>query len=120
MHSTVSFLEQIPYLNKGDLLVAFSLPPYSIETIEAAKYAKSKKIKVISITNKNAAPISFHSDCNLIVSVKNTLYTNSFAAVSVIINAIATECAFIENKKAKEMLNEINKIVELQNAVINN
>jgi DNA-binding MurR/RpiR family transcriptional regulator len=117
-HNHTSFIEQIPFLKKKDLIIAFSFPPYSKETIEAAKYAKSKNVKIISITNKIAAPISFSSDISLIVRSKNFLFTNSFAAVSVLINSITTECARLSKNRTKKFLNELNNIVDQQSLVI--
>lgn len=117
-HNHSSFMEQILFLNSKDLIIALSFPPYSKETIEAVKFAKQKKIKILSLTNKDASPISFLSDVSLIIKSDNTLFTNSFAAISVLINAIATECALKNKSKANKMLNNINKIMELQDIVI--
>jgi len=117
-HNYASFLEQMLFLSKKDCIIALSLPPYSKETIESVKFAKSKGIKVISITNKEASPITFHSDVTLVVSSKNLLFTNSFAAISVIINAITTECALRNKIKAKAMLTALNDLVEKQDIVI--
>ncbi|MFH1198046.1 MAG: MurR/RpiR family transcriptional regulator [bacterium] len=118
VHDHSSFMEQILFLNKDDLIIAFSFPPYSKETIEAAKYAKEKNIRVVSITDKNASPITFYSNVHLTVKTQNMLFTNSFSAISVIINAIATGCALNNKAKAKKMLNESNKIAERQGDVI--
>lgn len=117
-HSHSTFLEQLIFLNSSDLIIALSFMPYSIETLDAAKYAKKKKIKVISITNSNASPITFSSNANLVVKSENLLFTNSFAAISVLINAITTECALRNKTKAKKMLSELNKIAEMQGMVI--
>jgi DNA-binding MurR/RpiR family transcriptional regulator len=117
-HSHSTFLEQLIFLNSSDLIIALSFMPYSIETIDAAKYAKKKKITVISITNSNASPITFSSNANLVVKSENLLFTNSFAAISVLINAITTECALRNKTKAKKMLSELNKIAEMQGMVI--
>lgn len=116
--STSSFLEQALYVNKKDTLITFSFPPFSKETIELAKQMKNKGVKVISITNSESSPITFYSDLTFVVSSKNTLYTNSFSAISVIINALTTECAFIENKRATNMLEQMNEIAEKLNSVI--
>ena len=116
-HSHSSFLEQILYLSKNDTLIALSFPPYSKETIEAAKFAKEKQIKVIAITNKTSAPISRFSDIQLIVQSDNMLFTNSFSAISVLINAIATECAFQNRVNANKIVEEFNKLVDKQNTV---
>jgi DNA-binding MurR/RpiR family transcriptional regulator len=53
-----------------------------------------------------------YSDISLIVKSENMLYTNSFAAISVIINAITTEAARMNKKKAKDWLRKLNEIEE--------
>lgn len=117
-HNSTNFLEQLIYLNKNDTLLVLSFPPYSEETIEAAKLAREKKIRVISLTDKSASPIMFHSDISLVVTSKNLLYTNSFAAISVVINAIATECARLNKTKAKKTLELLDKITESQKNIV--
>ncbi len=110
-HSHSSFLEQLLYVNKDDVIITLSFPPYSMETIDAAKFAQKKKIKVIAITNKTSAPISRFSDVQLIVKSENLLFTNSFSAISVLINAIATECALKNRINTNKIVAELNKLV---------
>ncbi len=117
-HSHTLFNEHILFLNPKDILIVFSFPPYSKETIEAAEYASKRKIDVISITNKHASPVTFFTKANLIVKSENMLYTNSFAAISVLINAIATACAFKDKQRAKKVLKESEEIMINQNQVI--
>lgn len=117
-HSHTLFNEQILFLNPKDLLIVFSFPPYSKETIEAAEFANERKIDVISITNKHASPATFFTKANLIVKSENMLYTNSFAAISVLINAIATACAIKDKQRAKKVLKESEEIMINQNQVI--
>lgn len=117
-HSHTLFNEQILYLNPKDLLIVFSFPPYSKETIEAAEYANNKKIDVIAVTNKHASPVTFFTKANLIVKSENMLYTNSFAAISVLINAIATACAVKDKQRAKKVLKESEEIMIKQNQII--
>jgi DNA-binding MurR/RpiR family transcriptional regulator len=118
-HSHTLFNEHILFLNPKDLLIVFSFPPYSKETIEAAEYANKRKIDVISVTNKHASPVTFFTKANLIVKSENMLYTNSFAAISVLINAIATACAIKDKQRAKKILKESEEIMINQNQVIN-
>jgi DNA-binding MurR/RpiR family transcriptional regulator len=117
-HTHTLFHEQILYLNKNDLIVLFSLPPYSIETVDLARFAGERKIEVIAITNKPASPITFYTKANLIVESRNMLYTNSFSAISVLINAIATSCAVKDKERAKKILKEAEQIIENQNLTI--
>ena len=112
------FLEQIPLLTKKDLLIMFSFPPYSKDTIEAAKIASEKKINLIAITNKEASPITLFSKVNLIVHSENMLFTNSFAAISVIINALATSIALKNKVRTKLLQKETSEILEKYNKTV--
>ena len=106
------FYEQIPFLNKSDVIIVFSLPPYSKDSIELAKIASEKNIKVIAITNKETSPITYFSSVNLTVHSENMLFTNSFAAISVLINALATSCALKNKAKAKSLQIDTAEILE--------
>lgn len=117
-HTHTLFHEQLLYMNKDDLLICFSFPPYSKETVDAAKFANEKGIRVITITDKSTAPIAAFSESVLTVKSENMLFTNSFAAISVLINAIATACAIKNKSKAKKILKESEKIMIEQNQVI--
>lgn len=116
-HTHTLFNENILFLNPKDILIVFSFPPYSKETIEAAKFAQERKIDVIAITNQPAAPVTFFSKANLIVKSENMLFTNSFAAISVLINALATACAIKDKQRAKRILKESEEIMIHQNQV---
>lgn len=117
-HTHTLFHEQILFLNTKDLLVLFSFPPYSKETVDLARFAEERRINVIAITNKPASPITFYTKANLIVESRNMLFTNSFAAISVLINAIATFCAVKDKARAKKILKESEEIVVSQNQTI--
>ncbi|HQF44015.1 MAG TPA: SIS domain-containing protein, partial [Ignavibacteriaceae bacterium] len=117
-HTHTVFNENILFLNPKDLLMVFSFPPYSKETIEAAKFAQERNIDVIAITNQPAAPVTFFSKANLLVKSENMLFTNSFAAISVLINALATACAIKDKQRAKKILEESHEIMIQQNQVI--
>ncbi len=101
---SISFLEQTAFFDPDDLLIAISYPPYSEETVELAKQSHDMGLKIVAITNKLAAPLSFHADITLPVRSENVLFTNAFAAISVIINAMATECAHRDKDKAQSIL----------------
>lgn len=109
-HTHTLFNENILFLNPKDILIVFSFPPYSKESIEAAEFANKRKIDVIAVTNQHASPVTFFTKANLIVKSENMLYTNSFAAISVLINAIATACAIKDKQRAKKILKESEEI----------
>lgn len=117
-HTHTLFHEQVLFMNKDDVIIMFSFPPYSVETIDVAKFATEKGIDVFAITNKPSSPITFYTKSNMIVESKNMLFTNSFAAISVLINAIATSCAVKDKSRAKRVLEEAEAIMENLKQVI--
>lgn len=87
-HGALTFTEQIINVSKKDVIFAFSFPPYSKETIEAARYAQEKSIKVISITDKATSEIVRYSDVFLQVYVKSVTISNSIMPVLVLLYSI--------------------------------
>ncbi len=94
-----SFPEQIILLSPKDLLFVFVFPPYSIQTLEAARQAYQMKIPVISFTDKQTSPITEYSEHVLTAKTDNILFTNSLGAISVLMNALITELALTEEKR---------------------
>ncbi len=103
-HGSFSFHEQILSLEKGDALIAISLPPYSIETIQAAEVAKNRGIKVISITDKLISPITKFSDVIFPVKTHNIVFINSIGAIFVIIYALATGLGLSDKESSLKAL----------------
>ena len=108
---STNFAEQVLFFSQNEVLIVFSFQPYSQETIDAARIASEKGITVISITNKENAPTTFYAAWSLLVKSENMLYTNSFAAISVLINALSTQCALKDKSRAEKMLSELDVIM---------
>ncbi|MCX6137916.1 MAG: MurR/RpiR family transcriptional regulator [Ignavibacteriales bacterium] len=87
---STTFAEQILFAHKGDVLVGMSFPPYYQETVDVVRLAREKKLGIVAITNKSSAPIAMYADATLIVKSENVLFTNSFAAMAMLINAISS------------------------------
>ncbi len=108
---SLSFAEQIILLSPKDLLIAFSFPPYSRQTVEAAELAQRFDIPVISFTDKKTSPISQFSQHVLIARTDNILFTNSLGAISVLMNALITEIALADEGQILDGLEKIEKFV---------
>ncbi len=106
-HGSVSFIEQIIPVKEQDLLIAFCFPPYSSGTIKAARYAKTKNVPVISITDKLTAPIVEYSDVSLQAKTENRLFANSLSAINVIIYSLATATALKNREHSRQALAEL-------------
>ncbi len=112
VHDYETFLEQLPFLTVDDLLIAFSFPPYSKATVDAVKTAHQQGVPIVAITDKITSPITFYSRKVIPVRSQNMLFTNSFSAISVVINALATEVAVRNKTKATKLTKEIDKLLE--------
>jgi len=111
VHDYETFLDQIPFLSSRDVLVTFSFPPYSRETVDLAKTAKHYDVPVIAITDRLTSPVSFYSLEVLAIRSQNMLFTNSFSAISVVINALATEVAFRNKRKALHLTRQVDRLL---------
>jgi DNA-binding MurR/RpiR family transcriptional regulator len=103
-HGSLSFHEQIVSINPGDSMIAISLPPYSVGTIEAAENCQQKGIKVISITDKIVAPIAQFSDVVLPVRTHNIVFVNTVSAIMVTLYALAIGIGLRDREKSLKIL----------------
>ncbi len=101
-HGALTFPEQIINLSKKDALFAFSFPPYSKETIEAARYAKERSVRIICMTDKATNKIVSYSDVFLQVSVESITISNSIISVLMVLYAIIAQVGHeLKNKTLK-------------------
>jgi len=112
VHDYETFAEQVVFVTPADLLIAFSFPPYSKETVEGVRTAHERKIPVVAITDKMTSPVTFYSRKVIPIRSQNLLFTNSFSAISVVINALATAVAVRNKVKALRMTKETDQRLE--------
>lgn len=109
-YSSIPFTEQIINLSKEDLIFAFSFPPYSKETIEAACYAHEKQIKIIVVTDKMTNKIVDYCDVFLQVSVESMAISNSIMSVLVLLYAMVTQISHAKKSKIMETIEAIEHV----------
>jgi DNA-binding MurR/RpiR family transcriptional regulator len=112
IHDYETFFEQLPFITPDDLLITFSFPPYSKETVDAVKLASQQDIPIVAITDRVTSPVTFYSKKVIPVRSQNMLFTNSFSAISVVINALATEIALRNKAKATRIAKQLDGVME--------
>jgi DNA-binding MurR/RpiR family transcriptional regulator len=110
IHEYETFLDQVPFLRHNDLLIAFSFPPYSRETIDAVKAVESRKIRVVGITDRVTSPVSLRAAFVLPIRSTNVIFTNSISAISVVMNALVTEVALKNRSRALRLQEAIGRL----------
>lgn len=110
VRSGLSFAEQIINLTPDEVIIAFSLPPYSHRTTSAASYAFEKGIKVISVTDKLVNDIVKYSTCVLLVDVESSTISNSITGVVALLYSLATQLSLEMRGKTLETIKSIDHV----------
>ena len=111
-------LEQVVAFRPTDLLIAFSFPPYSRPTIELVKMASERGVVTVAISDRASAPVARVARHVLTMHTENLLFTNSFAALSVLLNSLATAVALQHRAHVVEAVSQINRILESDDQLI--
>jgi DNA-binding MurR/RpiR family transcriptional regulator len=99
--------EQLATMSRDDVLIAFSLPPYSAQTIQAARFAKRLNCKVIGVTNSPASPIVKYCDVLFRVKSDSGIFTNSVSASLLLLYVLVNELAISNKGRFKETAKKI-------------
>lgn len=105
-------LEALVTMSERDALLALSFPPYSPFAAKVVQTAKQKGAKTIALTDRVTAPVARVADEVLTVRTENMMFTNSFAAVSTVLNALVTAAALKNPERAGAAVAEITEIFE--------
>ncbi len=102
--------EQLIVLRPSDLVVAFSFPPYSKQTLDILEESRQRGISTVVVTDRATAPGAAVADETLVVSSHRMTFTNASAAVHVLLNALVVEIA---ERHRGETVNAISRINEI-------
>lgn len=101
--------EQLVAVKPGDLVMVFSLPPYSRQGLEVLDEASGLGVPTVAVTDRVTAPAARLARWVLPVKSDNMMFTNAVAAVTVLLNALATEIATSHRGEAIAALSRINR-----------
>ncbi len=110
--------EQLVVLRPTDVVMAFSFPPYSKQTLEVLEESRSKGIPTIVVTDRATAPGVAVAQDALIVSSHGMTFTNATASVGVLLNAMVVEIASRHRGETVDALSRINKILREQTYLV--
>lgn len=108
--NAADFATQVGNLGPEDLLIAFSIAPYSRETLDAAAYARKRGIKVLAFTDDLASPLVKSATLAVALPGENLFYSHSLAAFGVVAHAIATTIARQDPKRALKKMREVERV----------
>lgn len=97
-------------IGKGDVLVAISLPRYTIATVELARYARERGAKVLVIVDSQAAPLVSEADLRLFASAAHPVLPASAVALQLLCEMLVGE-VMRNNPEAVAMAAELTQSV---------
>lgn len=104
------FATQVANLRASDLLIAFSIAPYSRETVDAALYARKRGIRVLAFTDDLESPLGKAATLAVPLPGENLFFSHSLAAFGVVAHAIATTLARRDPKGALKKMREVERV----------
>lgn len=103
--------EQLITMRTTDVLLVFSFPPYSRQTLEVLEEAAERGMKTIAVTDRVTAPAALAASQSLVVSSHGMTFTNATASTNVVLNALVVEIASRHRGNAVDALSKINRIL---------
>lgn len=110
--------EQLVGIEAGDLVMVISLPPYSRQSLDILQDAGKVGIPTVAVVDRVTAPAATLARRALPVRSDNMMFTNAVAAVTVMINALATEIATTHREEALAALARINRVLSEDNDIL--
>ena len=87
--NTVSeVLESLLRVGEGDVVIGISFPRYSKDTINAARFARSRGAEIIAITDQKQSPVAQLSSAALLAPSEMLSFIDSMTAPMSLINAL--------------------------------
>jgi DNA-binding MurR/RpiR family transcriptional regulator len=103
--------EQLVALRGDDLLLVVSLPPYSRQSLEMVADAADAGAATVAFCDRLTAPAARRADLALAVRSDNLTFTNAVAAMTVVINALATTIATRHRDEAIDAFTRIGRVL---------
>jgi DNA-binding MurR/RpiR family transcriptional regulator len=98
---------EISALNKNDVLLVVTKPPFARRTIEGVRAAARMGAKVIVITDTHSCPVLAEADTGFIVATDSPQFFSSYAATIVLIETIIGMLVAGSGKAAKQRIFEV-------------
>lgn len=101
---------RLAMIGASDVLLAISLPRYSLDTARLARFARDRGAKVVAITDSPASPLAQIADEVLYAPVEHPVLTSSNVAALTIIEGLVA-AVIARNKEAVALAAELTESV---------
>lgn len=114
--STSEMLEQVMRIDENDVIIGFSFPRYSTQTLIGLKYARDKGAKVVAFTDSYNSPLAPYADYLLVAGSDMASFVDSLVAPLSLLNALLVAVSIKKKDMISENFKKLEKIWEEYNA----
>ncbi len=109
-NSASEMFEQLLRVGEGDVVIGVSFPRYSRRTVQAMRFAKDRKAKVIAITDSAASPLAATADHTLLAKSDMASFVDSLVAPLSLVNALIVA---VGRKKKEDLSRTFESLEEI-------
>lgn len=99
-----TFADQLAQLERGDVLVAVSLAPYTRETVEAVEQAREQGAKVVALTDSQLSPLARDASEVLLFRAESPSFFHSMVGGLALAEALVAAVAVRGGRKVLDRL----------------
>lgn len=105
-----SLYEEIIRVKETDVLIVISYPRYSNSTIEATKFVKNHKAKIIAITDTEASPFYALSDVSLLAKSNIVSFIDSLVVPMCMLNSLIINIGLQEKEDIVQYFDRLEEL----------
>ncbi len=105
-----SLYEEIIRIKETDVLIVISYPRYSKITVDATKFVKERKAKIVAITDTEASPVYPMADVSLLAKSNIVSFIDSLVVPLCMINNLITNISLVEKDDIVEYYNNLEQL----------
>jgi DNA-binding MurR/RpiR family transcriptional regulator len=111
-----TLVDQLGHMERGDMLVAISLSPYTRQTVEAVEQARKQGVQVLVLTDSQLSPISRLADRVLLFRAEGPSYFHSMVGGLALAEALVAAVAVRGGRKVLDRLTSVQRKLDAQGA----
>ncbi len=88
-------------IGRGDVMLAITVDPYNRETVETARYVKSKGARVVAVTDSDLSPIAGFADRSILIRTESPSFFHTMSPAFAVVECLA---ALVAARRGEETL----------------
>ena len=108
--TTSELFEKIMHIDERDIMIGFSFPRYSKQTVRALDFAKHNGARVIAVTDSASSPIAKYADSLLLARSDMAAFMDSLVAPLSLVNALVVAVSIKNRDKVSKTFERLEQV----------